>query len=88
LVEPKPDPFAEAMLRLFDQPGERQRVAAAALAVAQQKYSRESYVRRTAEAYSRLGGSASAPSNSPALRRDESVAPDAQSAKPKEIASR
>ena len=56
LVEPKPEPFAEAMLQLIDRPGERARLAAAAAAVAQEKYSRESYLRRTAQAYERLCG--------------------------------
>ena len=55
LVEPKAEPFADAMLQLIEQPGERQRLASAAQTVAQQKYSRESYLRRTAQAYSRLG---------------------------------
>ena len=56
LVEPRPEPFADAMLQLIDQPGERARLAAAANAVAQEKYSRASYLRRTAQAYERLCG--------------------------------
>ena len=56
LVDPKPEPFADAMLQLIDQPGERSRLAAAANTVAQEKYSRESYLRRTAQAYERLSG--------------------------------
>jgi hypothetical protein len=56
LVEPRPESFAEAMLQLIDQPAERARLAAAAAAVAQEKYSRESYLRRTAQAYEQLCG--------------------------------
>ncbi|MEO8682494.1 MAG: glycosyltransferase, partial [Vicinamibacterales bacterium] len=47
-------PFAEAMLELMAQPETRARLAAAARVVAQEKYSRESYLRRTAEAYARM----------------------------------
>jgi len=54
LVDPKPEPFAAAMLELIDRADERQRLSAAAAAVAKEKYSRESYLRRTAEAYRRL----------------------------------
>jgi glycosyltransferase involved in cell wall biosynthesis len=56
LVDPKPEPLAESMLQLIDQPGERARLAGAAAAVAQEKYSRESYLRRTKQAYERLSG--------------------------------
>jgi glycosyltransferase involved in cell wall biosynthesis len=56
LVDPRPEPFAGAMLQLIDHPAERLRLAAAARAVAEQKYSRETYLRRTAQAYERLGG--------------------------------
>ena len=56
LVEPQPEPFANAMLALIDRPEERARLSAAALAVAREKYSRESYLRRTAQAYERLCG--------------------------------
>ncbi len=54
LVSPQPEPFAEAMLDLIEHSDERARLAAAARAVADDKYTRESYVRRTAEAYARL----------------------------------
>jgi glycosyltransferase involved in cell wall biosynthesis len=64
LVDPKAEPFAAAIVSLLDSTAERDRLSAAAKAVAQQKYSRESYVRRTAEAYRRLG--APAPPASPA----------------------
>ncbi len=56
LVDPKPEPFADAVLALIDQPEERVRLAGAAHVVAQQKYSRESYLQRTAQAYERLCG--------------------------------
>jgi len=56
LVAPEAEPFAQAMLELIDHPGERARLSAAAQVVAHDKYSRESYVRRTAQAYERLGG--------------------------------
>ena len=54
LVDPTPERFAEAILDLLDRPDERARLSKAAAAVAQEKYSRESYLRRTAEAYRRL----------------------------------
>jgi glycosyltransferase involved in cell wall biosynthesis len=54
LVDPKPEPFAAAILELIDRPDECQRLSAAARAVAQDKYSRESYLKRTAQAYDRL----------------------------------
>jgi glycosyltransferase involved in cell wall biosynthesis len=56
LVEPKPEPFAAAIVALIDHAGDRQRLSTAAAAVAREKYSRESYLRRTAEAYRRLAG--------------------------------
>lgn len=56
LVEPQPEPFADAMLALIERPEERARLSAAALAVARERYSRESYLRRTAQAYERLCG--------------------------------
>ena len=54
LVEPKPEPFAEAVLQLIENPAARTRLALAAKAAADEKYSRDSYLRRTAEAYRRL----------------------------------
>ena len=56
LVDPKPEPFAEAVLELIDNPSQRAQLAAAAKTLAQEKYSRESYLRRTAQAYERLCG--------------------------------
>jgi len=57
LVAPEAEPFARAVLELIEQPEQRERLSAAARRLAQDKYSRESYVRRTAQAYERLGGS-------------------------------
>jgi glycosyltransferase involved in cell wall biosynthesis len=57
LVDPQPDPFAAAMLELIDRPDERERLASAARVVADEKYSRESYMRRTSLAYERLAKS-------------------------------
>jgi glycosyltransferase involved in cell wall biosynthesis len=54
LVDPNPGPFAAAMIELIDRADERERLSAAAAAVAKEKYSRDSYLRRTAEAYRRL----------------------------------
>ena len=73
LVDPEARSFAEAMLQLIAQPAERARLAAAAQAVAREKYSRESYLRRTAQAYARMGARG---------------AQGAQTAEPTEIASR
>jgi glycosyltransferase involved in cell wall biosynthesis len=56
LVDPKPEPFAQAVLELIEQPEERARLSEAARAIAQEKYSRESYLKRTAQAYERLKG--------------------------------
>ena len=55
LVDPRPEPFAAAMLALIESAEERRRLSTAAAAVARDKYSRESYLRRTAEAYRMLG---------------------------------
>jgi glycosyltransferase involved in cell wall biosynthesis len=54
LVDPRPEPFAAAILDLINRPDERARLSAAARMVAREKYSRESYLRRTALAYDRL----------------------------------
>jgi glycosyltransferase involved in cell wall biosynthesis len=54
LVAPEAGPFAAAVAELIDRPDERARLAQAAAALAAEKYSRASYVRRTAEAYERL----------------------------------
>ena len=55
LVEPRSEPLAAAMLDLIEHPEERARLAVAAQALAAERYSRESYLRRTAQAYERLG---------------------------------
>ena len=54
LVTPEPRPFAEALAALLDDPAARARLASRARAVADEKYSRASYMRRTAQAYARL----------------------------------
>jgi len=58
LIAPEPEAFAEALAHLLDNPRERAALAARARAVAEAKYSRESYVRRTAQAYARLSNGA------------------------------
>ena len=60
LVAPEPEAFAAALGRLLDEPGERERIAAAAAALAARKYSRATYLSRTREAYARLLGPAAA----------------------------
>jgi glycosyltransferase involved in cell wall biosynthesis len=64
LVPPDPEPFAEALARLLHDPAERRAIAGRAQAVAAEKYSRDAYVRRTAEAYARLTAGASGPMRS------------------------
>jgi glycosyltransferase involved in cell wall biosynthesis len=54
LAEPDAASFAAAILDLIEQPEERARLSSAAKAIAQEKYSRETYLRRTEEAYRRL----------------------------------
>jgi glycosyltransferase involved in cell wall biosynthesis len=54
LVRPDADEFGRAMAELIDRPDERERLSRAAQALAAAKYSRDVYVRRTAEAYERL----------------------------------
>ncbi|MFN2446057.1 MAG: glycosyltransferase [Vicinamibacterales bacterium] len=54
LVEPDEAQLAAAIADLLDRPGERARLAAGARRLAGEKYSREAYLRRTAEAYARL----------------------------------
>ena len=71
LVDPLPEPFAEAVLALLENPGERARLAAAARLVADAKYSRQSYLKRTADAYRRLG----APDAPDALDAPDAPAP-------------
>jgi glycosyltransferase involved in cell wall biosynthesis len=54
LVPVDADAFAAAMADLIDRPDERVRLSQAAAALAAKKYSRDAYMRRTAEAYARL----------------------------------
>ena len=54
LVPVDADALAAAMAELLDRPEERQRLGDAARALAADKYSRESYLRRTAQAYAML----------------------------------
>ncbi len=56
LVDADADAFASAVTDLIDRPQERERLAHAAAALAAEKYSRQSYVSRTATAYARLMG--------------------------------
>jgi glycosyltransferase involved in cell wall biosynthesis len=61
LVAPEPEAFAAGLARLIDDPALRDEIANRARVVAQEKYSRETYVRRTAQAYARLMTGASGP---------------------------
>jgi glycosyltransferase involved in cell wall biosynthesis len=54
LVTPEPQPFADALAALLDDPVARNALAGRASALAEEKYSRASYLRRTAQAYARL----------------------------------
>ena len=54
LVAATPEALGAAIGDLIDHPEERARLASAAAALAASRYSREAYVRRTAEAYARL----------------------------------
>ena len=56
LVPPRAEALAAGLGRLIDAPDERARLAAEAEALAATRYSRESYVARTAAAYERLLG--------------------------------
>jgi glycosyltransferase involved in cell wall biosynthesis len=74
MAPPEPEPFAAAVADLIDRPEERQRLAHAAASLAAARYSREAYLRRTAEAYHRLmspnGASAHRPPRSSGPRGD------------------
>jgi len=61
LVDPTPEPFAAAMLEMIDRPEERHKLSLAAQALASEKYSRDSYLRRTALAYEWLAKSRRSP---------------------------
>jgi len=73
LVAPEAEPFAGAMLELIEEPAQRERLSAAARLVAQDKYSRESYVRRTALAYEWL--SSTRPDGARSAALDRNMAP-------------
>lgn len=68
LVPPDAGALADGLARLIDDPAERQRLAAAAQALASERYSRESYLARTAAAYERLLAR-TAPGGAPAALR-------------------
>ncbi len=78
LVDPTPEPLADAMVALIENPLERARLGDAARRVASEKYSRDSYLRRTAQAYARLGAKGA---------QGAQGAHGAQGAEPREIAS-
>ena len=61
LVPPDAGALAAGLARLLDHPAERERLAAAARALAAARYSRESYLARTAAAYERLLGPSASP---------------------------
>jgi glycosyltransferase involved in cell wall biosynthesis len=73
LVPPEAEPLADAILDLIEHPEERERLAAAARVVAEEKYSRESYVRRTAQAYEWL--SSGQPKGAASQSVDRKMAP-------------
>jgi glycosyltransferase involved in cell wall biosynthesis len=54
LVAPEPEPFARGILDLLSSPEARERIAAEAQRLVATKYSRDIYLRRTAEVYNRL----------------------------------
>jgi glycosyltransferase involved in cell wall biosynthesis len=73
LVVPNAVDLASAIAELADRPEERARLAAAASRLAADKYSREAYVRRTAEAYARLAAPAR---QSPAHAAEQACPPE------------
>jgi glycosyltransferase involved in cell wall biosynthesis len=54
LVEPTPDALAAGIVGLLGDPARRRALAAAAAALARERYSRKAYLDRTADAYARL----------------------------------
>ena len=70
LVAPEAEPFAGAVLELIEEPAQGERLSAAARLVAQDKYSRELYVRRTAQAYEWLSSTRPNGARSAALDRN------------------
>ncbi|MCC7125394.1 MAG: glycosyltransferase [Acidobacteria bacterium] len=71
LVPPEAAPFAEALAGLLAAPEQRAALAARARQVANEKYSRATYLRRTAQAYARLdkGGSRRVSASAPVAER-------------------
>jgi glycosyltransferase involved in cell wall biosynthesis len=69
LVAPEPAALAHALGELIDRPAERERLARAAAELAATEYSRDAYVRRTAEAYDRLLARAARPLQQEFARR-------------------
>ena len=69
LVAPEPAALARAVGELIDRPEERERLARAAADLAATQYSRDAYVRRTAEAYHRLLPDAESPLQQEFARR-------------------
>jgi glycosyltransferase involved in cell wall biosynthesis len=58
LARPKPEAFADAIVRLIRDPGLRARLAAAAADLAKRRYSRDAYVARTRQVCERLAARA------------------------------
>jgi glycosyltransferase involved in cell wall biosynthesis len=77
LVEPDESALATAIAELVDRPDERDRLGSAARQLAADRYSRASYIRRTAEAYAQLTAT-------PRTRRAEST----KRARQRELAGR
>jgi len=75
LAAPDAEAFADAVVDLIDRPDERVRLAAAARAVADEKYSRAVYVRRTAQAYERLSAFGAVPPVGVSKTKTEELAP-------------
>jgi len=54
LVDAEPEAFAAGIVRLIDDPGRRRGLADAAAALSRDRYSRQAYLDRTADAYAQL----------------------------------
>jgi glycosyltransferase involved in cell wall biosynthesis len=83
LVPAEPGPFAAAVAELIERPAERARLAAAAGELSAARYSREAYLRRTAEAYRRLMSSGrGTPHEAPEVPQEVPASPKPRSAEP------